>query len=241
MSYAFVNASDQYISLGSAVLTSLPITLACRFNRAPGSLTSIQGLMAIRSASEPPNHFYGLLLRKSDNRVFAFHGHVAQELAAATAAFDDDTWNSAGAILAGASSRFAWNNTTKSAEDTDFSSTSMTLGDTLVGNYRLASGAGADCKIADAAIWNVALTDAEWLSYHAGLSPLMIRPDALVYYSPLAAGDRAWGSVGLVGTEVNGPTASDDHPITVYPGDTNLNTPAPKKRRGGMMLRGCGC
>lgn len=39
--------------------------------------------------------------------------------------------------------------------------------------------------LAEAAVWNVALTDADMLALNAGVSPLKIRPDALVFYAPL--------------------------------------------------------
>jgi len=52
------------------------------------------------------------------------------------------------------------------------------LGDSSPSNY-------SDADIAEAAIWNVDLDDAEVSAYNAGMSPVRIRPQSLVLYSQL--------------------------------------------------------
>ena len=42
-----------------------------------------------------------------------------------------------------------------------------------------------DGQIAEAAIWNVALTDGEIASLAKGFKPTRIRPQSLVFYAPL--------------------------------------------------------
>lgn len=71
--------------------------------------------------------------------------------------------------------------------------------------------------IAEIAIWNVALTAAELTSLAAGISPLLIRPSALVSYMPLLG--RHSPEIDLRGNmplTVTGATASD-HPRVFMP------------------------
>jgi hypothetical protein len=50
---------------------------------------------------------------------------------------------------------------------------------------RLTPAAYFDGKVAEAAIWSAALTDAEVASLGKGVSPRLIRPQSLVFYAPL--------------------------------------------------------
>ena len=43
-----------------------------------------------------------------------------------------------------------------------------------------------DGSLAEAAIWNAALSDAEVAALATGVSPLLVRPGSLVFYAPLA-------------------------------------------------------
>lgn len=74
------------------------------------------------------------------------------------------------------------------------------------------------------AIWNVALEDAEIASLAAGVSPLLIRPDSLVYFSPLGGLDGDYDNDivgGLNLTAYNSPTWSDDSPSgLIYPSNS---------------------
>lgn len=89
--------------------------------------------------------------------------------------------------------------------------------------------------IAEAAIWDIALSDAEVAQLALGYSPLMIRPDALVAYWPLGgiygvnSGNAANGDIDIVGgfhmDPQNTPSVAD-HPTTlIYP-------------RGGIVVPG---
>ena len=46
------------------------------------------------------------------------------------------------------------------------------------------SNRGMEGYWAETAVWSVALTDAEVASYQAGYSPLLVRPEGLVFYEP---------------------------------------------------------
>jgi hypothetical protein len=61
---------------------------------------------------------------------------------------------------------------------------------TGAGTYRIDLGScralsHVDGRIAEAAIWNAALTDAEVTSLYKGFKPYRIRPQSLVFYAPM--------------------------------------------------------
>ena len=70
--------------------------------------------------------------------------------------------------------------------------------------------------LAECAIWDVTLTDAEMDSYHNGMSPLRIRPANLIFYAPLWGGtiEADYSGTGNTGT-LNGtpdPPKADHSP-----------------------------
>lgn len=76
-----------------------------------------------------------------------------------------------------------------------------------------------DGDIADAAIWNVALTAAEIASLAAGASPLTIRPQSLVFYAPMT-GESTTTEVNLIGPALslsNSPARATSHPRIFNP------------------------
>lgn len=70
-----------------------------------------------------------------------------------------------------------------------------------------------DGLIAEAGIWDVALTDAEIAILALGYSPLFVRPSSLVFYAPLIRGVTATGGndIDIVG----GLTLTDNNTVTV--------------------------
>ena len=71
-------------------------------------------------------------------------------------------------------------------------------------------------KIAEVAVWNVALTDADAAILAKGYSPLLVRPQSLVAYWPLIrdTDDDIVGGYSM--TPVNSPTVAA-HPRVLYP------------------------
>lgn len=71
-------------------------------------------------------------------------------------------------------------------------------------------------SIAEAAIWNAALTDEEVAILAAGYSPLFVRPQNIIFYLPMIRDDDNDLVGGLNLTATNGPTISA-HPRIIYP------------------------
>jgi hypothetical protein len=77
-----------------------------------------------------------------------------------------------------------------------------------------------DGRLCEFAVWTDLLSNAELLAYTRGVSPLLIRPSALVEYIPML---RNNGSAKLAAPSVTG-TAVQNHPRVIYPARPQIVT-----------------
>ena len=84
-------------------------------------------------------------------------------------------------------------------------------------------------SIAEPAVWNVVLTDAEVAILGAGFSPLFVRPQNLVFYPDLIRGLN--DKVGGLTLTANG-TVVSAHPPIIYPANVKVGIVVP----GGAAL-----
>jgi hypothetical protein len=68
-------------------------------------------------------------------------------------------------------------------------------------------------RIAEVAIWDVSLTDAEGVMLSKGVSPLQVRPQSLVFYAPLYADEDIDIVGGLILTPGGTPQTADHPPV----------------------------
>lgn len=83
----------------------------------------------------------------------------------------------------------------------------------------IGSQAGADTfqgLLAEAAIWNKALTNTNFTTLHNGSSAALVEPDNLVFYAPLINNDKDYINSWTL-TPVNNPIFSSSHPTITYP------------------------
>jgi hypothetical protein len=129
-----------------------------------------------------------------------------------------NTWYHIAGVLAATNSGFAYLDGVQGTEQTN------DVGD-LTAIDRVAIGAEAgstpaeymDGNVAEAAVWNVALTQADITALAAGYSPLFIKPQNLVFYLPMIRdNDVDW--IGGLSMTANGtPTVADHPPKIIYP------------------------
>lgn len=206
----FVRASSQFIECSTTTLTAYPISMSAWFQT--DDLTTNQVLVA-NTTSVTGIGVYMIFrgANAGDPLTCTDYDGTTGGTASSAGSVTTNTWFHGGAVFAGASSRAIYLN---GAKDTNSTTTSNNLAGTdktnmgalISGNSHLSG------KLAEVAIWNVALTDDEMLSLSYGVSPLRIRPSALVFYAPL------WGNTILdyVGRKSlvnqNGSTESTTHP-----------------------------
>jgi hypothetical protein len=111
----------------------------------------------------------------------------SEALALTTTSFSANTWQHACGVFSAANARAAYLN----GGGVGTNSTSLTptgIDRTYVGRLTGFDGSlygSMNAAVAEAAIWNVALTADEVLQLAKGLSPLLVRPASLVSYWPI--------------------------------------------------------
>ena len=79
-----------------------------------------------------------------------------------------------------------------------------------------------DGEVAECAIWDVGLTDEEVATFQAGVSPLLIRPQSLLFYVDLIRGARS-DRIGNRAVTVSGTITDSPHPAgIIYPSKPEL-------------------
>lgn len=216
MARSFTAASSHYLQRSSAVVSGVPLTMACWFNSS--SATLAQFLMSIgASASED---YFTLVARGDtggDPMGAAVRSVATSAVANSTTGYSTGVWHHAAAVFTSSTSRAAFlDGGSKGTDATNLTPSGMAL--TGVGRLsRLTPTGYTSGMIAEAAIWSAALTDAEVASLARGVCPTQIRPASLAAYWPLYGRTDPepdpWRALGLT---VTGATAAD-HPRVFHP------------------------
>lgn len=210
MSYgAFTTAN--YLSTASTPVTAVPLTLACWFRST--SSTAAQALITITDTTDA-THYFRLMAAgaTAGDPVQAAASATTGGAAVSSTGYSTNVWTAAAGVFTSAASRAAFINGgskgTNATSRTPLSVDSIKLGHSLDSSE--APQQPLLGLLAGAAIWNAALTDAEVAGHAKGVSPLLIRPQSLVFYAPLIRGlqdIRAGLTITMTGT-----VAVDVHP-----------------------------
>lgn len=184
MAYDF-DGTDDYIEAASAVVAGSPLTLACWFNS--DSATANQTLVSITNAGGQER----FILRASGAvtgdpiQAISVAGNNSSAADSATG-YSANTWHHAAAVFASATSRVAYIDGVGGTAET----TSRTVGTLTTTRIGVTVGAGVrtqymNGRLAEVAVWNVALDAAEIAALADGYRPSLIRPDSLRMYVPL--------------------------------------------------------
>lgn len=179
-----LNGTTQYLIGGSAPVSAVPLTIACWFignNTLTGAAVSLgtNGGTA-RYSIVPAGTAAG-----DPIQVGVTNSAGTGVNATTSTGWSSGVWNHACGVYASTTSRSAYLN--GGGKVTETTSITASADRTLIG-ARINSGAvGAffSGRVADVGIWNIDLTDAEVASLATGMSPLLIRPQSLVFYAPL--------------------------------------------------------
>src|SRR3990167_2308485 len=219
MSRLFDDASSQYLEHGAAVLTGVPITMACWFYS--DTITVSQDLMSIGDTSVE-NQYFVLRARGAsagDPIVADTTSSAASDDCSTTTGYSTNTWHHACAVYAAINDRRVFLDGGSKATNAT-SITPAGLAQTRIGTVAKLTGAFfMSGRIAEAAIWNAAFDDSEVALLSKGLSPLLMRHQPLPAYWPLFGNDSPeldrWKNKFDV-TLINGPTKAE-HPRIYYP------------------------
>lgn len=194
MARSFVAASSQKLERSGAVASAYPLTLAGWFIVTDfDALGDDVGVLCVGTVGGGE-----VLLRigaAGDARIKASVNNVGFGTASASGAASSGVWTHGCAVFENSTSRSAYRDGGNKA--TNATAKNFPAVDTTTIGYTNSFGTYFGGKIAEVAVWDVALTDDEVLTLAKGVSPLAVRSASLVAYWPL------WGNyspeIDLVG------------------------------------------
>lgn len=193
MSRLFIAANTEYLGINQAIVSGAPLSKACWFN--PNAFTTE---MILLSLYDGPG--------SNDRFLLAFRGDQAGDPVAAMTTSNVtgvalsiagvggiSQWAHAAAVFAAADDRRAFFNGGNKGTNAD-SKIPAGIAQTNIGRQNASQGPFYfSGSIAEAAIWNAALTDYEVYLHSTGIPAIFIRPQNLAAYWPLvSAEDFDW-------------------------------------------------
>lgn len=182
---------SRYLQYAGASLTAVPLTISawCWTDSVGGLAQTIVDLKASGAATNR-EEFKLLIAGTTDFVQMVTSDGSGSGTAATSTTITASTWFHACGVTSAANSRAAYLNgggkgtNTGNRTPTGVNQTTVGMQGGTANNlpFGLAGGNG---YIAEVAIWNVALTDADVTTLALGVHPFLVRPDALVDYWPL--------------------------------------------------------
>ena len=206
MAFSFNGTS--YIEATSTPVTTFPFTMACWFN--PADVTAGGTLMSLGVANGVDRF---QMVNRGDlaGDFIAISSLVGatEGLATSTIGYTANTWHHATAVCTSITSRSIFLNGGGKATNTTSSNPAGINNIMLGSRWSTTRGFFFNGRIAEAGIWNAALTDDEVISLSKGFAPYLIRPSNLKFYNRcIQRSQDLYGGRTL--TEVN--ITNFDHP-----------------------------
>lgn len=243
MAIHFDAATSQYLSLGSALVSTGPFSVSFWTNL--DQLASAYGdeFTAFWIGEAGTNQDWFMIRSDDGNDALEIRSaeNGASRVATTTADVVANTWQHWGASENTTSRTAYLSGGNKGTESTEV--TVDNVDDTFIGANNITTIHDFfDGSIAEFGVWNVTLTDAEYLVLAAGYSPLFVRPQSLVAYWPLIRDYRCRISAANNLTAHNTPTIVA-HPKIIYPAPIHFNygeAAAPPVGNPGIMTPNTG-
>lgn len=177
-----LNGTSSYIGATSTPVTGPPFTMACWFN--PLSATAGGVLMSIGNSAAADRFQLAANGDQANDPITFYAQQGASNATASATGYVLNTWQHAAAVCSGNASRSVFRNGAQKNTNTT-SIIPASVNSILIGARWSAGSRGAffNGRIAEAAIWNIGLTDDEILSLSKGFAPYLIRPSNLRFYN----------------------------------------------------------
>jgi hypothetical protein len=223
MALTFARASSKYLTNSStAVLTAPPITVALWYY--PTNNTNDQELFSITDNSADARDAIRLSCNMSlTDPMQMVLRHVAAEndLTSGSITPTINTWNHCAGTIDGSLTQRVYLNGTKTGVDITGVSGVTGLSRTNIAAYIATTTIinPVDGRIAEVAVWNVALTANEILALALGLRAYMVRPLSIAGYWPmdgLVSPEPDLSGRKIAMTLVNAPVRSNGPPVTYF-------------------------
>jgi hypothetical protein len=224
MARLFDDASTEYLENSNAVVSGPPFTIAC-WSYIDAALDAHQTFLGVFDGDS--NNYYYVKHNKNGGPALMVYNGSTSGNSFSSGSHSLETWHHNCAVARAANDRSIFLDGGNEGINTTSVSPSGMDRTTMAGAYWGGTiSSYMSGRIAEAAIWDVALTDAEVAVLATGVPPYFVQPDNLVAYWPLLRTDQ-----DLVGgydmTAYNTPSWAD-HPQKVwYPtGPNGLYLPA---------------
>jgi len=180
MAYEF-NGTNQHMTTASSPVSAYPMTLAAWAK--VDTASTDQAILSVNQNASP-NHRI-VIYRSAINDVRA-QSFGSSNATAITSYAGTGVWFHIAGVFSSSSSRVVYSNGVGSAVDAT-TSTINALDEIIIGARRATTGMGLyfNGNIAEAGVWNVALSAAEIASLADGMTCDKVRPQSLVFYAPL--------------------------------------------------------
>ena len=210
MAYKFATASSQYLELAAAPVTAVPLSISLWFNTA--NVSNVDSLFTIQDGNG--NDQFLLYYGGNDFVVMTIQGSTLVSAARAITGLTNQ-WVHVCGVYSAINNRQAWVNGVSGGANINTGTATPNAAniDTVRVNVRYyggSLGSYGNANIAEIAVYNTALVEAEIVMLSKGFSASLVKPQNLVYYAPLI---RDLGDIrgGLIHTNNNGATVSE-HP-----------------------------
>ncbi len=219
------STSNYFRTVVTPPVVATPLTLVSWFN--PNTLTPAASATMVvldNSAAAANRNSFLLYMDTSGHPVAqAADGTATQSSGNGATAANLNAWNHAAAVFNGTTQLFSYLNGALGGSNTGgsvrvpSSLDSITIGaswDTGPAVTRPFTG-----DLAEAAVYNIALSAAEILALSKGLSPLKMRPEALVAYWPLVGNNSPENNLksNAVTMSIVGSLSKSAHPRVILP------------------------
>lgn len=183
MSYSF-NGSSSALDVGSAILTGYPMSMACWFNPASAAVT-YSAISIDEKASSGGVDRFGLVPNAGTIRTTRGSAGTIVN-ADSTGAYQAARWNHGCGVFTSATLATSYNQGGFAGTNVT-SNTPAGIDQTTIGARWSSSALTTFFSglIAEAAIWNCALTASDVRALAAGMAPSAVRPESIVLYLPL--------------------------------------------------------
>lgn len=218
MSILFDDASSEYLEVDSTPLSGQPLSFSAWFNTNDLTTAEDQALITVAD-KDVTNHHYTLRYDAPDvGEILKMRtrSNVTGKNADIAGVTADEWLHALGTVASDGSDRDLYFNGSTANESTTIVPAGMDrlsigrMGDSTPGDYW--SG-----LLAEIAIWNIELAQADANVLNAGYSALFVKPQNLVFYLPMInINDLTDRIGGLTLTAFNTPV-SGAHPPIIYP------------------------
>lgn len=182
MAYAF-NGSTQNLEIGSSVVTQYPFTLACI--GLANSFTSVPNCLGFDNSATNQGSVYLYFGSNGAVRCGIENGVSAGVYATSSTTSGTGTYVSMAAVYTSSTITVYNNGGGKVSASHSLTFPSVNRIRIAAARYSGTTGSYLNGNVAECALWNVALTDAEIASLAAGFTADQIRPQSLQFYAPL--------------------------------------------------------